>query len=1335
MSIRKSHSAADSGLNRRTRRRLERGSAFVHLFSGVQRWDHPGHTPSLSLDLQRGFDLHDDALYWYLLQLARRGDISYLLGGPPCRTFTALRARAEGEMGDGGPRILRSREGMHRFGLSGLSATEQGQADGDSVLVLRTLLLAEVASEGLRAKKLCTTGIKNARLFFGLEHPEDPREFLDEPEGRGWPTIWAWPEVQAFAKRHEMFEASFHQGMLGHLKVKPTKMLLSSGYLWERLHMLKVPKGSLWRPSESSALRQRVQTSAGWAEWAPQLVAYIRESMLEWQKGETNMQLEDDMRNIKLQQIMADMGVECQVPDRVGFLRKARKGDVEAFRRHCMAGHKPWRSDCAACLDSMAYSRPHRRLRKSRACALSVDITGPFRTEGAEDQEVSRPKYLLVGAYTFPVFGSADDQESKDHKIPSPEELEAVEPEPCDTERPEFDDETEAWEIPEEEPASRALTAPERKRLEDENKRWETIMAACKDTNYTLVEIPMVEVLSCKSTHAVIGGLNRFYAKLRFLGLPVYRLRSDCAGEFTHGTLRQWANHRGIHVTTTMPESKASNGRAERLVGRLKQRIRVLLNAHRVGPAFWPHAARYAAEDMQRTALRHLGHEVPALVPFHSLVRFRSRTWRDSAWGSRATEGRLVAPCTDISKGYIIRVLDKDVVRYYATTLVYRDFQEPVPEPEVEGPEAVATEVHPTRFEPGWPPPPGAGDIQSDPPFEEVSEEVPIPAYPEPKGISPYLPPTRRTRTKSPGTLRKVTRVADLEVHPAGPPRATPSAEVEHMSQEQKQVQAKILANASFDGLNRSRVAAILEQVRGLGLGPFDLQLAPLACCDVHCDISKLLAAVLQKGTVPWLRCCCSIQRGDVKELLQLVATRPSRSCYVLPLTDRDMESHVWMPLKRGSLVQGELCARPDQDPATAELGQACELIGWRALFVTDACASCVVGPSASLDVLWLLVELPAARPMPALHTPSEHVTAVRACGPGHSQGSWGESPHADSPHAASAHIVHAGTAPQGAHVPTQGAEQPKTMQVHRWFHNLPLPEVEPVDQNLLYYDNENEDRAFGLEGMRLATLAAIRDQEMALARELQEGHRELAKFTAENISDLNKMVESLEETLCALAHNIPEMYEEQGPQNRDVMLKAVSPEEGNELLQAKVIPVSEVCEHIEQWRDAIGEEVQSVINKHKAGTFRSEAEVRALESEGKYQVIRVPGKLVAAIKPPRRFKARLVACANFLRREKTRKSSTLDRTDLYCSNLDIFSLRIQIAVGVQKGWRAASIDVKTALLTAPFQAGRTTGPEPKQKLILVKVPRAVVLAGFAEPNSYIQVDKALYGLQESPHS
>ena len=128
-----SHTPSASGLNRHTRRRLERGSAFIHLFSGAQKWDHPGNTPSLSLDLQRGYDLHDDALFWYLLQLGRRGDISYVLGGPPCRTFTTLRARAEGPNSDGGPRVLRAREGDGRYGLPHLTQDEQSLAHGDAV--------------------------------------------------------------------------------------------------------------------------------------------------------------------------------------------------------------------------------------------------------------------------------------------------------------------------------------------------------------------------------------------------------------------------------------------------------------------------------------------------------------------------------------------------------------------------------------------------------------------------------------------------------------------------------------------------------------------------------------------------------------------------------------------------------------------------------------------------------------------------------------------------------------------------------------------------------------------------------------------------------------------------------------------------------------------------------------------------------------------------------------------------------------------------------------------------------------------------------------------------
>ena len=283
-----------------------------------------------------------------------------------------------------------------------------------------------------------------------------------------------------------------------------------------------------------------------------------------------------------------------------------------------------------------------------------------------------------------------------------------------------------------------------------------------------------------------------------------------------------------------------------------------------------------------------------------------------------------------------------------------------------------------------------------------------------------------------------------------------------------------------------------------------------------------------------------------------------------------------------------------------------------------------------------------------------------------------------------------------------------------RWYHSIPMPQVEPVDKGLLFEESDEVCRRRGLDGLRLATLSAVRDLETAMARELQAGHGELAKLTAQTVADMYATVDNLEEFLHIVAYDVAELYEQHELQNRDVAIRTVTPEEGIELLQAKVVPITEVCERIDEWREAIGEEVASVINKHKAGTFRTEQEVKAVESEDKYQVVRVPGKLVAAIKPPRRFKARLVACGNFLHREKTRKSATLDRTDLYCSNLDIFSLRIQLAIGAQKGWRAASIDVKTAFLTAPYQPGRATDPQKEPKMIFVKVPRAVVLASFA---------------------
>ena len=269
--------------------------------------------PALYLDLLSGHDLRDDALFAYLIQLAMHGKIQFLLAGPPCRTVSALRQCGSGKDSDGGPGLVRHRTGSERFGIKGISPSLRELVQGDTVLVLRTILLAEASNQGLVAASVAarngserTGENKKWLLFFGMEHPEDPAAYLEKrqvPELEHVPTIWEWPEVKEFIRRNGLYEGSFHQGMLGHAAVKPTRVVTSSAYLWERLHLLKVPKGELWSPSLASTLQGRLQQSSAWAQWAPQLVSFFRDSMEDWFLGPEHCEKQDQARYASLEQL------------------------------------------------------------------------------------------------------------------------------------------------------------------------------------------------------------------------------------------------------------------------------------------------------------------------------------------------------------------------------------------------------------------------------------------------------------------------------------------------------------------------------------------------------------------------------------------------------------------------------------------------------------------------------------------------------------------------------------------------------------------------------------------------------------------------------------------------------------------------------------------------------------------------------------------------------------------------------------------------------------------------------------------------------------------------
>eukprot|EP00435_Cladocopium_sp_Y103_P046776 s1303_g13.t1 len=81
-----------------------------------------------------------------------------------------------------------------------------------------------------------------------------------------------------------------------------------------------------------------------------------------------------------------------------------------------------------------------------------------------------------------------------------------------------------------------------------------------------------------QSRHAreVVRAVQEVYMRLRSLNLPVRRLHSDRAREFTGVKLRDWCSQRDILQTSTAGDESAGNGRCESELGIIQAQTRVL---------------------------------------------------------------------------------------------------------------------------------------------------------------------------------------------------------------------------------------------------------------------------------------------------------------------------------------------------------------------------------------------------------------------------------------------------------------------------------------------------------------------------------------------------------------------------------------------------------------------------------------------------------------------------------------------------------------------------------------------------------------------------------------
>ena len=80
----------------------------------------------------------------------------------------------------------------------------------------------------------------------------------------------------------------------------------------------------------------------------------------------------------------------------------------------------------------------------------------------------------------------------------------------------------------------------------------------------------------------------------------------------------------------------------------------------------------------------------------------------------------------------------------------------------------------------------------------------------------------------------------------------------------------------------------------------------------------------------------------------------------------------------------------------------------------------------------------------------------------------------------------------------------------------------------------------------------------------------------------------------------------------------------------------------------------------------------------------------------------------------------------VYTANIDISTIRLVLSeVAQDKEWGIATIDIKTAFLNAPMPTN--------EERVYVTPPAIYVHFGMVKPGTIWRVDKAIYGLRQSP--
>ena len=607
-------------LNRARRRSLWASRRWiVHLFSGKGESSDPiktltgcrvqgprGETREasmaevLEIDLtqSKSWDIGTNGgIFALLLWAASQGKIHAIVGGPPCRTFSLLRHR-ELQGRNNAPRPVRSAQ--HLWGLPGqLTRDEEALVRGDNNLILRMVWLWLVAETGL---DMCyPRRDRGPAVAFGMEHPDDPREFLQPGAVSNevmekCASFWRTKLVEHM-KNNGMNMYRFDQGALGHPQRKPTGLLTTMEL--DELSGLKDTRREWPEPGNSKDM----------AVWAPGLREALAKGIRRWAwRGEISVAMNT-------------------------FTPK----QLEEWRRHVEAGHWPFRRDCSVCLSAAGTGRPARRVLHRDAYVLSLDIGGACAEKGIDERNdngrANKYKFVLAATYVFP---KAFDVVSKDMPIPD-----------------DIDEYLGQEEVDEEGPEPEAAEEEvERKEDKDHEEEWKRLVGDLNKPQEFQVLRFAVPLAKHKGAD-ILAAVQDLYIYLRANGFPLARIHSDRAREFRTKQLRRWCRERDIYQTYTEGLAPTQNAMAENQVKWLKARARVLLTASGLNKKYWPCAMKHACAAHNT---RQLG---KTMTPIQFGSQVMVKTKKDvGPFDPRWEEAVYLGPADDVREGHVLELAD-----------------------------------------------------------------------------------------------------------------------------------------------------------------------------------------------------------------------------------------------------------------------------------------------------------------------------------------------------------------------------------------------------------------------------------------------------------------------------------------------------------------------------------------------------------------------------------------------------------------------------------------------------------------------------------------------------